>query len=125
MVDYLDKYFEYYASGQFFKNIYGIDGEDVLKQAKNGSKEAVSMYEEMGAHLGNAIKMILYAFDMELIILGGSVSQSFSYFSKTMWERLRTFEFKRSVDCLRIEVSELENSGILGAAALHLDLKRK
>jgi glucokinase len=56
MIDYLDKYVEYYASGQFFTNVYQTDGESVFKKAKEGNEEAIGMYEEMGTHLGNAIK---------------------------------------------------------------------
>ncbi len=79
------------------------------------------MYEEMVAHLGNAIKMILYGLDVELIILGGSVRLAFSYFSKTMWEQIQTFSFQKSLEKLQIEISELENAGVLGAAALYYD----
>lgn len=63
MTDYLDKCYEYYASGQFFKNVYKTDGELVFKRAGAGDSEAVRMYEEMGTHLGNAIKMMLYALE--------------------------------------------------------------
>lgn len=118
IIDYLDKYFEYYASGQFFKNVYKIDGEAVYKLAVDGDAEALKMYEEMGTHLGNAIKMILYALDIELIILGGSVRLAFAFFKEAMWRQIKTLAFKRSPELLRIEVSEIENSGILGAAAL-------
>lgn len=119
MIDYLDKCYEYYASGQFFQNVYKTDGELVFKRADNGDTEAIRMYEEMGTHLGNAIKMILYALDVELIILGGSVRHAFPFFNKTMWQQIKTFAFKRSPQILKIEVSELENSAILGAAALY------
>lgn len=122
MVDYLDQCYEYYASGQFFQNVYGTDGEVVFKNASEGNTAFIKMYEEMGTHLGNAIKMMLYALDVELIILGGSVRYAFPYFSKTMWQQIQTFAYKRSVERLQIEVSELENSGILGAAALYYDL---
>jgi glucokinase len=125
MIDYLDKYYEYYAAGQFFQNIYGMDGEEVFNKAKEGDKEALKMYGEMGMHLGNAIKTILYALDIELIILGGSVSKAFSWFSKTMWRQIQTLAFSRAVNGLQIDVSDLENSGILGAAALHYDLSEK
>ncbi|HEY8658171.1 MAG TPA: ROK family protein [Hanamia sp.] len=124
MVDYLDKYYEYYASGQFFKNVYQIDGEVVFKNASEGNAQAIKMYEEMGVHLGNAIKMIMYALDVELIILGGSVRNAFPFFSKPMWQRLETFAFQKSVETLKIEVSGLENSGILGAAALFYDMEQ-
>lgn len=120
MIKYMGQYHEYYSSGQFFKNIYNEDGETIFKAAKNGDTNAQRMYEEMGAHLGNAIKNILFALDPELIVLGGSVRQAFPFFSTAMWEAVKTFPFQRSLKKLRIEVSELENSGILGAAALHL-----
>lgn len=123
MISYLDKYYEYYASGQFFQNIYQTDGEIVFKRVKTGDAAALKMYEEFGMHLGNAINTILYAFDTDLIVLGGSVKQAFPYFSKTMWQQINTFAFGKAVENLRIEVSELMNSGILGAAALHYNFK--
>ena len=121
MADYLDKYYEYYASGQFFKNVYGTDGEVVSKNAKEGNTKAIKMYKEMGSHLGNAIKMIMCSYDPEIIILGGSVRHAWKYFNKTMWQQIQTFPYKRIADGLQIEISELENSGILGAAALYYD----
>ncbi len=119
MVDYLDKCYEYYASGQFFQNVYQMDGEVVFNLAAKSDRRAIKMYEQMGMHLGNAIRMIMYTYDVELIILGGSVRHAWPYFSKTMWQQIKTFAFKRSIERLKIEISELQNSGILGAAALH------
>jgi glucokinase len=121
MADYLDKYFEYYASGQFFKNIYGTEGEEVFENAKNGDAEAIKMYEEMGTHLGNAIKLILFSYDPEIIIIGGSVRHAWEYFNRSMWQSIKTFPYKRVVDGLQIEVTDLKYSGILGAAALYYD----
>jgi glucokinase len=124
MIDYKDRSYEYYASGLFFQNVYGISGEEVFKRASHGDREALEMYEELGTHLGNALKMILYATDVELIVLGGSVKDAFPYFSGAMQKSLSTFAYKRSVERLVIEVSELENSGILGAAALYYDISQ-
>lgn len=121
MADYLDKYFEYYASGQFFKNVYGIEGEVVFKNAKEGDAKALKMYEEMGTHLGNAIKMILAAYDPEIIIFGGSVRHAFKYFNEAMWQRIKTFPYQKITEDLKIEISVLENCGVLGAAALYYD----
>jgi glucokinase len=59
---------------------------------------------------------------VELIILGGSVSHAFPYFSKNMWEQIKTFGFQNAITNLRVEVSELENAGVLGAAALCFSL---
>lgn len=124
MVEHKDQIFEYYSSGQFFQNIYNITGETVFKNAQQGDPEALRMYSEMGAHLGNAIKMILYALDVELIILGGSVRNAWPFFQEAMWEQIRTFYFTRALVHLKIDVSELENAGILGAAALQFDINR-
>jgi len=121
IIDYMDHVYEYYASGQYFTNVYQIDGEIVFKNANQGEADALRMYEEMGMHLGNAIKTILYALDVELIILGGSVRHAYPYFSKTMRQQIKTCAFKKSAENLKIEISELNNSGILGAAALAFD----
>ena len=121
MIPYKEQCIEYYASGQFFKNVYGIDGEAVFQNAISGDSQARDMYSELGAHLGNAIKTILFALDVELIILGGSVSKAFPFFEKTMWASIVEFPYKTTADNLKIEVSEMENSGIVGAAALHYE----
>ena len=125
MVSYLDQSVEYYASGQFFENVYKIKGDVVYKNAQDGNTGAIKMYEELGHHLGNAIKTILYSLDVELIILGGSVRHAWQWFNKPMWEQIKTFGFQNAVKHLKIEISELENSGILGAAALYYDFENK
>lgn len=121
MVQYLDHVFEYYCSGQFFQNVYQLDGGDVFKQAQDGDMKAQALYAEMGMHLGNAIKMIMYTYDPSLIIFGGSVRFAYPYFQEAMWDRIKTFAFKKSIDRLSIQLSDLESSGILGAAGLYYD----
>jgi glucokinase len=66
----------------------------------------------------------MYTYDPELIILGGSVRHAYEFFQEAMWERIRTCVYIKSPDRLLIKISELENSGILGAAALYYDAKR-
>jgi glucokinase len=121
MVDYLDQNYEYYASGSFFSNVHALDGENVFKKAKAGDAASLQLYGELGTHLGNAIKMVMYTYDTALIILGGSVPAAFDFFEKAMWERINTFGFPKSIELLQIKPSELANSGILGAAALYYD----
>jgi len=121
MVDYLDNNYEFYCSGSFFQNVYGLNGEEVFKNAKNGDPQALKLYKEMGIHLGNAIKLVMYTYDPELIILGGSVQLAYEFFEQTMWERIKTFGYTKSIGRLQIKRSALENSGILGAAALYYD----
>jgi glucokinase len=81
---YIDNILEYYCSGSFFSNVYGLDGVQVFKDAQAGDARALELYAELGNHVGNAIKMVMYAYDPELIILGGSVSHAFEYFKDTI-----------------------------------------
>src|SRR5699024_7788160 len=118
MVSYLDRYYEYYASGQFFRNCYDTDGEVVYKRAKSGDETALKIMEEFGKHLGNAIKMILYTYDPECIILGGSIAQDYPFFQKSLWKQINTLAYPKSLDKFSIQISELKNAGVLGAAAL-------
>ncbi len=121
MVEYKDKYYEYYASGQFFKNCHQISGVTVYADAVKGDKKALAIMEEYGKHLGKAIKMILYCYDVECVILGGSVSYAYKFFQKAMWEQIRTFGFPGSIRDFKVEVSTLRHSGVLGAAGLYYD----
>jgi glucokinase len=121
MVDYQGHCYEYFASGQFFQNVYNTSGEEVFQNVKSGDMAAKQLYSEMGIHLGNAIKLIMYTYDPSLIVLGGSVRFAYPYFEETMWQRIQTFAYTKSIEGLRIELSDLENSGILGAAGLYYD----
>jgi glucokinase len=121
---YIDNILECYCSGSFFNNVYGLDGVQVFKDAKTGDTRALALYAELGTHVGNAIKMIMYAYDPELIILGGSVSHAFEYFKDAMWQQVKTFAYTKTLERIKIEVSELQNSGIIGAAALYYDNRK-
>jgi glucokinase len=116
---YRDNVLEYYCSGSFFQNIYQRDGLSVFEDAQKGNAAALRLYHELGLHLGNAIKMVMYAYDPELIVLGGSVSNAYPLFEQGMREELSTFAYKKSAERISIKVSALQNSGILGAAALY------
>lgn len=121
MIAYLDHHYEYYASGQFFSNCHHTTGKAVYTRATAGDPEALGILEAFGTHLGNAIKMILYAYDPERIILGGSIREAYRYFEKQMWKQIRSFAYPQSLDRFSVEVSELEHAGVLGAAALYYD----
>ena len=118
-IPYLDKNYEYFCSGQFFVNRYNTTAYDMFQRCKSGDKEALAIYHEFGFHLGNAIKTILYAYDPEAIILGGSVSKAFEFFKEGLQDSLQTFLFAKNINALKIEVSEVENIAIYGAASLH------
>lgn len=117
MIPYLDDIYESYCSGQFFSKKNKV-GSKIYELALNGNTSALELYKQFGMHLGNAIKIILYTYDPEMIILGGSVSKSYDFFKNSMLETISDFPYTNSLKNLQINVSELENSAILGAAAL-------
>jgi len=125
MLPYKDHIYEYYAAGQFFKNVYQTSGEIVHQGAQNGDEQALKMFSELGYHLGNAIIAILYSLDPEIIILGGSVSKAYPFYKAALWERLQTFAYSPVVGRLTIEVSENPNIAVLGAAALVYDTENR
>ncbi len=121
MIPYLESIYEHYCAGQFFTRQVGQTGAELFQRAVEGEREAVKIFAEFGHHLGNGIKAILYAYDPEIVVLGGSVRKAFRYFEEAMWESIHSFAYSNSIKSLKIEVSELEHVAILGAAALHYD----
>ena len=118
-ISYLDKTYEHYCSGQFFFNRYGVSAYDVAQRCLHGDREAMAMYYEFGKHVGKAIKTILYAYDPEYIVLGGSVSNAFEFFKDGMYESMKSLLFAKTLGNLKIEVSEIQNIAIYGAASLY------
>jgi len=121
MLPYLDHYYEYYSSGQFFKNIHNTDGARAYAKAQAGNAAALAAYAEFGKHLGNAVNAILYTLDPNVIIMGGSVSTAYAYFEKTLWHQIRTMVYRPAPAQLKIEISENSDIPVLGAAALCFD----
>jgi len=120
-IPYKEYIYEYYCSGQFFINEYGIEGQYLFDKATAGDIKSLEIFEQFGTHLSNAILTILFAVDPEAIILGGSVCQSYPFFQEAMWKRIRSFPYEHTIDNLIIETTEEPQIAILGAAALFYD----
>lgn len=121
---YRDRNIESYASGQFFRD-KNLDGQLIFRRASVGDPVALQLFEELGTHIGKAIANILFALAPEAIILGGSVSSAYKYFSESMNDFLEdNFPYRRLFNQLIIEVSENPDMAILGASSLVLDSKQ-
>jgi len=120
-IPYLNSNFEHYCSGQFFSEEKSTSAIETNKRALLGDPAAIQLYAEFGFHLGQAIKSILYAYDPEIIILGGSLTKAFDLFKSAMFGAIKDFDYPSVLTNLKIEVSELENSAIYGAAALYMN----
>ena len=120
MLPYKDGIMEEYSSSFFFSKNYHQSAEELSLSAAEGNEKAIQAYVEFGFHLGECIKSILYMYAPEAIILGGSISKSFSLFKESMELSLRSFAYQKQIEDLNIETSNHEGIAILGAASLCL-----
>jgi glucokinase len=118
---YKDATIETYASGSYFMKEYQQSGETLLQQALAGDEAAKQAFRTYGYHLGQALLMILYAYDPEMIVLGGSVSQSYPFFASALQESMKACVFPHSLQTLRIECSQTKDIALIGASCLSED----
>ncbi len=118
-IPYLDRIYEYYASGQFFQHVYGENGDDMALRARQKDQVALKAFSEFGTHLGKAIKTIMLAVDPAAIIIGGGVAESFELYRDSMYTEMKDFPYPRSVQNLEILITDTQEIAILGAAALY------
>lgn len=121
MLPYRDGVYEHYCAGLFFEREHDTTGKEAFERAQDGDERAQAIFDEMGTHLGRALRAVLYAVDPAHIVLGGSVRHAYPFFEDAMWTELEKFAFPRSLDHLIIEVSTLEHAGVRGAALLGVD----
>lgn len=115
--------YEHYCSGRFFQREFGLDAAEIQKRADEGDFKAAEMLAAFGDPFGDVIMAILYAYDPEIIVLGGGVSLAYPYFEKRMRERLRAFKFQTALKRLKIVLTKKPHIAVLAAAALCLDKK--
>lgn len=121
LMPYLDKTLEDYVGSQFFVAKTGKSAEELCRAALTGEQQAIALWEEFGWHLGKALKIVMYAYDPEAIVLGGAISQAYAFFEKSMLEVLKDFEYPNTLKQLKVLVSQKANISLLGAASLITD----
>lgn len=117
MIPYGESILEEYCSGLFFIR-RGLDAGEMYRRAEAGDGVARSLWEEFGHHVGNAVKSVMYGFDPEIIIVGGSIRKAYDHFQEAMWKTISDFGFRRTLERLVFELSDLEHAPLLGAAEL-------
>lgn len=118
LLSYRDHNIEYYASGNYFQAFHGVSAIHANDLAVAGDEKALGWWREFGEHMGHAIKTVVYAYDPEAIVIGGSLSKAYGLFKDSMFSSLEDFTFPESIKRLRIFQSVNENITLLGAAAL-------
>lgn len=118
--DYLKSTFDHYCSGSFFQSQFQQSGEVLATKARAGDEQAIEAFQQFGQHLSVAIRQLLLMLDPQVIVIGGSVSNSFDLFIESIWQNLADFPYQNVLKNLSIEKSQQEHSALIGAAQLYL-----
>ena len=116
-IPYLDKNLEFYASGMFFET-YSTTAHAAYHAALSKDESALTMWASYGHHLGQVMKVILYTYAPEAIIIGGGLSNGFPFFEASMYQGMDDFIYPGMLKQVRIRPSSVKNMAILGAAAM-------
>lgn len=112
--------FEYYCSSVFFEREYGISGKDAAAAARAGDVAMQAVWREFGTSVGTLMKAVMFAYDPDVIVIGGGIASAFELYQPAMIQELSSFPYPESLRNIRIEPSRLVDVAILGAAALNL-----
>ncbi|REA62118.1 ROK family protein [Dyadobacter luteus] len=118
MLPYRDSILEDYVCNRFFRNVLQMDAWEAHNAALKGDLSALAAWEEFGVHLGAVVKTVMYTYDPEAIVFGGSIAKASRFFKNSMVKSLEDFAYPRSIRNLTLLLSENENIALLGAAAL-------
>lgn len=84
-----------------------------------GDRLALDIFENAGRALGIAAAAVVNLLNIEAIVVGGGVAESFPLFAVAMDNEMRSRAFAPAVSSVRIVKGELgDDAGLLGAAAL-------
>jgi len=115
---YLEHTLEFYCGGSFFKEYHNTTGKQAMQLAQSGDESALKIWTEFGKHIGMLVKIVMYAYDPDAIIFGGSISNAYPYFKKAMRKEMETFDYPEIIKKIKIIISKREDISLLGAASL-------
>jgi glucokinase len=117
-IRYLDADLEMYCSSPFFTR-NGTTCKKAAEAAAQGDPQALALFQEVGGHIGNLVATILYAYDPEMLVLGGGISRAFPYFKDSMKACLeKAFIYPETLKRLKIRQIDNDEIALIGAAYL-------
>lgn len=115
---YLDSDYEHYCSSQFFAR-HATTGADEAAKAARGDTAALALWHEFGRHLGRLLQAVLFAYDPQLIVIGGGIAASHGLFGQSMIESMKDgFPYAVEAENVRVEFSSVKDCNMLGASVL-------
>ena len=115
---YLEHTLEFYCGSAFFTEFYNTTGKDAMQLAQSGDPEGLKIWNDFGKHIGMLVKIILYAYDPDAIIFGGSITNAYPFFEKAMRKEMESFDYPETIKKIQILISTRDDISLLGAAAL-------
>ncbi|WP_338431689.1 ROK family protein [Synechococcus elongatus] len=110
---------EQYASIGAVQRRFGCDPKDLGDRAVQGDPEAIAAWQEYGKILAAGLASLVYVLTPEVIILGGGISGSATFFLPALTEELNRRVLPTSREGLKIQIAALGNeAGRVGAARL-------
>jgi glucokinase len=94
-----------------------VSPEEMCALAEQGNEKAREAWEEYGRHLGIGLANICYAFDPQVIVLGGGISKAFGCFKDAMREEMKSRLFIPPAPV----VTAASHANPIGAAMLAMD----
>lgn len=92
-----------------------LEAQDIAGLAMKGDKTAKKIFEKTGYHLGIGIATIVNLLDVEMIVVGGGVSNAWKLLEKEIQKGFEEHTFKTHLEKVQIKKSLLEdNAGIFG-----------
>lgn len=94
------------------------DAAEVAKAAAAGDHLALSCFATAGRYLGIAAATVINLLNLEAVIIGGGVAQSFALMEEHITREINSRAFKIPAQRAKLMQSELgDDAGLLGAAA--------
>ena len=106
---------EAYLNANGVKRLSGITPIQLFGKAMEGNRKAINTFGEYGYYLGVSVANITSAFDPDVVVIGGRISNAWRFFHKSMNSTFKKLAFNKGAKIIR---AELDEPGILGAACL-------
>ncbi|MFH0956625.1 MAG: ROK family protein, partial [Candidatus Aenigmatarchaeota archaeon] len=94
-----------------------VSPEEMCALAIKGNEKAKEAWEEYGRFLGAGLSNVCYAFDPQVIVLGGGISKAFGCFKDSMREEMKRRLFIPAAPV----VTAASHANAIGAAMLAME----
>jgi len=106
------------CSAALFSTKYNKTGAELYDEAKNGSKEAIMVFDELARNIGELLRIVMYILAPEAFVIGGSVAKAWEFLEKPLRKEVDKFLVPMISNKVDLLPAQLDNAGLYGAAAL-------